>query len=206
MNPNPPAWRLVRPLAVHLPSYRRALERGYSPDNVRGAAAAAEGLAQIDVDAEAFLARMDDPEGRGPPVRLPDGSERARIPGIERWIWLGDDDAVDGFVGRFGLRWTADGSPLPPHVLGHIGYAVAPWYQRRGAATWGLAQVLVLARERGLAEVELTTDVDNEASQRVILANGGRLVGPFDKGEAYGHAPGLRFVVPLSGPSVPHAG
>lgn len=35
------------------------------------------------------------------------------------------------------------------------------------------------------------------AGQRVITANGGVLVGPFEKGAAYGSKPGLRFVIAL---------
>lgn len=228
---------LVRPTAAHLPSYVAALERGFSPDHIRGAVAAVEQLQQIAHDPAAFLALMDDPEAKGPPVTLPDGTTRARIPSLRRWMWLGaqarsaaganeaTDEATDGandeaasqpagamadaaageragqtageFVGSIGLRWTADGSPLPPHVLGHIGYAVAPWHQRRGHATGALALMLRLARERGLLEVEITTDPDNRASQRVIEANGGVLRERFDKGEAYAHAVGLRYVIGL---------
>ncbi len=190
--------RLIRPAEVNLGSYRAALERGWSPDNVRGAVAAQEQLEQIARDAAAFLALMDDPEAQGPPVKLPDGSTRARIPGLRRWMWLGDDLQPDGFIGSIGLRWTADGSPLPPHVLGHIGYAVVPWHRQHGHATRGLALLLPLARERGLREVEITTDPDNRASQRVIEANGGQLVETFDKGEAYGHVPGLRYIITLT--------
>lgn len=193
------ALRLVRPTAVHLPSCRAALERGYSPDNVRGAIAAQEQLEQIAGDPAAFLALMDDPEAAGPPVKMPDGTTRTRIPGLRRWMWLGDDADIDGFVGSIGLRWTNDGSPLPPHVLGHIGYAVVPWQHKRGHGTRALALLLPLAAELGLREVEITTDPDNRGSQRVIEANGGRLVETFDKGEVYGHAVGLRYLIALGG-------
>lgn len=194
--------RLVRPGPEHLPAYVAALARGWSPDNIRGAAAAEEQRALIADDAEAFLALMDDPDGSGPPVVLPDGSERPRIPSLRRWIWAdaGDVGAGDGgFVGSIGLRWMKDGAPLPPHVLGHIGYTVVPWRRRQGHATRALALMLGLARAQGLASVELTTDPDNIASQRVISANGGVLVATFDKGEAYGHAPGLRYRIDLPG-------
>lgn len=184
--------QLVRPAPEHLADYRAALERGWSPDNVRGAAAAAEELLHIAADPEAFLAAMDDPQGLGPPVTLPDGTRRARIPGLHRWVW---DES--GFAGSIGLRWPAGGGPLPAHVLGHIGYAVVPWKQRRGLATRALALMLPLARERGLGYVEITTDPDNLASQRVITANGGRLVESFEKGPAYGHRSGLRFRIEL---------
>jgi predicted acetyltransferase len=60
-----------------------------------------------------------------------------------------------------------------------------------------LAQMLPLARAQGLPLVWVTTDPDNTASQRVILANGGVLVERFDKGAAYGNRPGLRFRIDL---------
>lgn len=187
---------LARPGPEHLSAYVAALQRGWSPDNVRGAAAAREQLEHIERDAAGFLAQMDDPDAAAGPVTLPDGSRQPRIPSLRRWMWCGDDAAP--FAGSIGLRWTPDGTPLPPHVLGHIGYAVVPWQQRRGFATRALALLLPLARERGLARVEITTDPDNVASQRVITANGGVLVERFDKGAAYGHKPGLRFAIELA--------
>ena len=188
----PPPLALVRPAPEHLPGYVAALERGWSADNLRGAAAARDELEQITRDPAAFLALMHDPHGLGPPVTLPDGTQRQRIPGLRRWMW---DDS--GFAGTIGLRWTADGSPLPPHVLGHIGYAVVPWKQRRGHATRALGLMLAVARAQGMTEVEITTDSPNLASQKVILRNGGVLVESFDKGAPYGHVPGLRFRIVL---------
>ncbi len=138
----------------------------------------------------------DDPQGLGPPVRLPDGTERARLPGLLRWIW-DDDDGPDGFAGSINLRWMQGNVALPPHVLGHIGYAVPPWKQGRGHATRALQLLLPLAREQGQTFVELTTDVDNEASHRVIAANGGFQVEPFTKAAEYGGKPGLRFRIDL---------
>ena len=188
--------RLVRPGREHLAAYRTALDRGWSPDNLRGAAAAHEQRSLIDADPDAFLALMDDHEGAGPPVTLPDGSVKPRLPSLRRWMW-DDSGGSDGFAGSIGLRWTKDGSPLPPHVLGHVGYAVVPWQQRRGFATRALALMLDIARSRGMNAVEITTDPDNLASQRVIEANGGRLVEVFDKGAPYGHAVGWRYRVDL---------
>lgn len=59
-------------------------------------------------------------------------------------------------------------------VGGHIGYhVVAPWL-RRGHATRMLHSGLTIARRLGLSQVLLTCAVDNVASRRVIMANGGR--------------------------------
>ena len=191
--------RLIKPEAAQLPSYIAALERGWSPDNLRPQAAQ-EQLAQIANNTEAFLAQMDDPEARGPIVTLPDGSQVKRIPGLRRWMW---DEAASGsgepgFIGSIGLRWMPGGAALPPHVLGHIGYAVVPWMHNRGHATRALGLMLVLARAQGLGFVEITTDPENIASQRVITRNGGVLMGEFNKGVAYGLKPGLRFRIELA--------
>jgi predicted acetyltransferase len=57
---------------------------------------------------------------------------------------------------------------------GHIGYhIVAPW-QRQGHATRMLAEGLGECRRLGLDRVLLTCSPENDASKRVILANGGR--------------------------------
>jgi predicted acetyltransferase len=56
---------------------------------------------------------------------------------------------------------------------GHVGYHIVPAWRRRGHATRMLAAGLVECRSLGLSRVLLTCDIDNEASHRVILANGG---------------------------------
>ena len=185
--------RILRPTPALLPGFRAALERGWSDYNIRGAAAASETLQRLDTDPASFFITTDDPQALGPPVTLPDGTQRARIPGLQRWIWDAGDDSAEGFAGSINLRWMAASAALPPHVLGHIGYAVVPWRQRQGHATRALALLQPLAREHGLRSVEITTDPDNIPSQKVITANGGVLVEHFNKGEAYGHKAGLRF-------------
>ena len=181
---------LVKPSLAELPSYVAALEQGWSPDNMRQAVAP-EHLEKIAADASGFLAGLDDPDARGDSIQLPDGSTIPRLPGIIRWIWDGE------FCGSIGLRWQPGTAALPPHVLGHMGYSVVPWKQRRGYGTQALALLLPEARNQGLAYVELTTDPANLASQRVILACGGRLVEHFRKPAAFGGAEGLRFRIEL---------
>ncbi|HEY3663003.1 MAG TPA: GNAT family N-acetyltransferase, partial [Chthoniobacterales bacterium] len=97
------------------------------------------------------------------------------------------------FCGSIGLRWQAGTTALPPHCLGHIGYAVVPWKQRLGYATAALRLILPQARAVGLPYVEITTDPDNIPSQRVVQANGGILVEHFIKPVQFGSTPGLRF-------------
>ena len=189
--------RILRPTPALLSGFRAALQRGWSADNLRGAVAASETLQRLDTDPASFFMTTDDPQALGPPVTLPDGTQRSRIPGLQRWIWDAGSGGPEGFAGSINLRWMAANAALPPHVLGHIGYAVVPWKQRQGHATRALALVLPLAREQGLGSVEITTDADNIPSQKVIAANGGVLVEQFFKGEAYGNKAGLRFRIEL---------
>jgi predicted acetyltransferase len=179
--------QLVRPGPEHLASYIAALERGWSADNERGVEASREELSRIHADAAAFLASMEDREAKGPPITLPDGSAAKRLPGFRRWLWDGE------FCGSIGLRWQPGTTALPPYCLGHIGYAVVPWKQHLGYAKSALRLILPEAKAVGLPYVEITTDPDNIASQRVIEANGGILVEHFIKPPQFGCKPGLRF-------------
>lgn len=181
---------LVRPALEYLPAYVDALQRGWSPDTEREEARLEE-LRDIQEDAGAFLARCDDPEATSGPVQLPDGSFVTRLPGFHRWMWDGE------FAGSIGFRWQRGTPELPPTCLGHIGYSVVPWKRGRGYAKAALGQILPEARAQGLPYVEVTTDLDNVASQRVILANGGVLVERFAKGAQYGNGDGLRFRIQL---------
>ncbi|PSJ58277.1 GNAT family N-acetyltransferase [Pseudaminobacter soli (ex Li et al. 2025)] len=183
--------RLVKPAVEHLPSYLDALRRGWSPDNVRPEVTAREHLAAIDADPVAFVESQDDPEAKGPPITLPDGTQVPRLPGYRRFIWDGE------VAGSIGFRWQEGTSTLPSHVLGHIGYAVVPWKRGRGYATQALALMLEEARARGLAYVEITAQPDNLVSQKVILANGGVLVERFMEDPAYGAVESLRFRIDL---------
>jgi predicted acetyltransferase len=157
----PTSVRLVSPSRDWLGEFERALAAGWSPNT------------EHDISGEQLRELRRDPEGylhallHARTVRLPDGRLVPRLPSREFWI-------VDGsFCGRIGLRFQPGTEALPPHALGHIGYAVVPWKRGRGYATEALRQILPYARAEGLARVQITCDDDNEASMRVILANGG---------------------------------
>jgi predicted acetyltransferase len=182
-----PSCTLVKPALEYLPAYKSALERGWAPDNLREAAAAREQLAKISADAATFVAQLDDPLALAGPVTLPDGSQIARLPGFNRWLWDGE------FCGSINFRWQNGTSELPSYVLDHIGFSVVPWKRRLGHATRALALLLPEARVQGFDYVELTTAPDNIASQKVILANGGKLIERFLKDAAYSGDEGLRF-------------
>jgi predicted acetyltransferase len=183
--------KLIVPVLEHLDEYADALRRGWSPDNIRLAAAAREHLEAIAEDAQAFIARADDREARGGPITLLDGSKVARLPGFVRWIWDG------AFCGQIAFRWQPGTEGLPPHCLGHIGYGVVPWKRGRGYATRALALMLPEARREGLAYVELTTDPDNIVSQKVIKANGGVLIERFKAEPGHGDRDELRWRIAL---------
>ena len=186
-----PSMQLVWPAREHLPQYVAALERGWSPDNLREQAAAREELARIAVNPDGFLASLVDREAAGDPIQLPDGTTVRRLPGYHRWMWDGE------FCGSIGFRWQPGSEALPPHCLGHIGYSVVPWKRRLGYATRALRALLPDARREGLRYVEITTRTGNVPSQRVILSAGGVLVEEFTAPVALGGHRHLRYRIPL---------
>jgi predicted acetyltransferase len=192
-----PIVSLNRAVAVAMvdgPQYLDALTRGWSPDNIRGAEAAAEEIVEIAQDTVRFIAqRADDREAKGGPVKMPDGSTVERLPGFNRWLWDSE------FCGSIGFRWQPGTAQLPPHVLGHIGFSVVPWKRERKYATKALGLMLKETQAEGLPYVQLVTDSDNIASQKVILSNGGRLIEEFRKPAPYGAGPCcLRYHIVLS--------
>lgn len=182
--------KLVVPFLDGLPQYAEALRRDFYPDNIRREASARDELEKIAADPVAFVASLDDPEARGRPIPLADGTTVPRLPGYRRWMWDGDE-----FCGQIGFRWQPGTATLPPYVLGHVGYAVVPWKRRRGYATRALALLLPECKSRGLEYIELTTDPDNLVSQKVITANGGVFVERFRSDRH--HKEELRFRIML---------
>lgn len=182
-----PDGLLAKPGPEHLAGYAAALARAWSPNNIRGAAAAAEQLEVIAKDPAAFLATLDDPHGELPPYRMLDGTTQPRIPSLARIIWDGE------FCGSITLRWVPGSSALPTYLLGHTGYAVVPWKEGRGYATRALGELLPLAWERGLDWLEVVVAPDNLASQKVVTNNGGVLIERFAIPPGYHDGEALRF-------------
>ncbi len=155
-------FELIVPAAHAVAGYEAALRQGWSANTTRDVSG--EELARLTADPTGFVESMRNPTA---PVILADGTEVPRLPGCIRWMWDGE------FCGAINFRHVAGSETLPPHVSGHIGYAVVPWKQRRGYATQALRLMLPIAAASGLAWVDVTCDPDNNASRRVIEANGG---------------------------------
>ena len=175
---------LVWPAARYADGYVDALERGWSPDTTRPEAGLEE-LRQIQVDRAGFLESLVDREAAGPPIPLPDGSFGERLPGFRKWMWDGE---MCGSIGSVGNPERRNCLPTCSAISW---YSVVPWKRRRGYATAALGLMLVDAAAEGLEFVEVTTDIDNVASQRVIVANRGDLVERFRRADAYGGSDGF---------------
>ena len=154
---------LVEPSVEQLSGYVAALESGWSPNTTRDVSG--EQLAAIREDADSFVRDLNRREGGT--VTLADGTEVPRLPSCVFWIWDGE------FCGAINLRFVPGSETLPPHVSGHVGYAIVPWKRNRGYARQALRQLLPVAHGLGLPRVLITCDEDNTPSRRVIEQNGG---------------------------------
>jgi predicted acetyltransferase len=175
---------LAEPQAAMLDSYADALKRGWSPNNVRDVSG--EQLAAIAADPAAFLANLTSQTGT---YSLPDGTVVEKLPSMVCWMWDGE------FCGAISLRYQPGTADLPPHVSGHIGYAVVPWKRKHGYASRALKQMLTEAHWLGLPEVYLTTDADNIASRIVIERNRGQRAGTWSHPSVHDGAEVERWVV-----------
>lgn len=168
---------IVVPSVEHVHSYLSALERGWTFDAFfTGGVENAFHLARNSPDllVQTLSGRASET------VTLPNGESVPRLPSVMRWMWDGE------FAGSINVRWQDGTTELPAHVLGHIGYGVVSHLQGRGYATSALSKMLPLAWDAGLPFVELTTALDNIASQKVIINNGGVLVEEFTAPTAQG--------------------
>lgn len=182
---------MLKPNIDRIPAYVSALQRGWSPDNLRSEAAK-EQIASISKDPTSFVSNLDDPAAKGGPITLPDGSKVPRLPSIRRWIW--DDE----FCGHISLRWKPGTEELPPTCSGHIGYSVVPWRRGEGLASAALVAILPEAKAVGLNHVTITTSPDNPASVRVIEKAGGTLERTYTAGKSLGGHETLEFRISLA--------
>ena len=157
--------RLDAPNLDDVAGYVAALETGWSPDTTRDVSG--EHLAIYRRDPAALIHELTRQDGT---ITLASGDVVPRLP--SRVFWISDGE----FCGSINLRFVPGSDDLPPQVPGHIGYAVVPWKQRRGYASWALSVLLPVARVNGLRRLQLICDESNEPSRKVIIANGGVLV------------------------------
>lgn len=79
---------------------------------------------------------------------------------------------VDGtVVGRLSIRYELNA--YLREFEGHIGYAVLSRYRRRGYASFAVRDGLARLHQAGIEMALITCDEDNDASVRVIEAEGG---------------------------------
>ena len=182
---------IIRPEELYLESYKLALIQSISSGTTTNLDRAQRELLEIETTPESFLAKQDDSEALSGDIELSDGSFVPRLPGFTRWMWDGE------ICGEINFRWQNGTTDLPPYVLGHIGYEVFSWKRNQGYASEALKQILPEAIKLSMPFVELTTDIDNLFSQKVIKNNGGVLHERFVKPAVHGGTDGLRFRIHL---------
>lgn len=101
-------------------------------------------------------------------TKRPETTPEDLIPSTQLIAVRETDGAV---VGMLQIRHTLN--DYTAQYAGHIGYSVRPDERRKGYATRMLRDALPLCRELELRRVLVLCRVENEASRRVILKNGG---------------------------------
>ena len=89
-----------------------------------------------------------------------------RVPATTYWLYVDSVPVGYGNVRHFltdALRKEG----------GHIGYAIAPAYRKKGYGKEFLRLLLIEAKKVGIDKALVTTYLDNYASQAVAIANGG---------------------------------
>lgn len=155
---------LARPHPAFRVSYVEALREGFVWASRAPLDEAA--IAFADSHFPDYLARLDE-DGQMP---KPGGPQLSGVPSLTFWL-------VDGatFIGAVNIRARID-TPSLVHFGGHVGYAVRPSLQGRGYGRRQLALALALCRGMGIGVARLSCAQDNDASRRVIEANGGVLL------------------------------
>ena len=170
--------KLLRPSADNLHLYVSALKRELA-EGFETFHNSQEILEAAEKNPEELIANYNDLVG-GRLITVDGGVERVALPSITRW-------AYDGEVcGTIQFRWTPSSVALPPYCMGHIGYQIFPWKRSMGYGKLQLELILQEIKGFDMPHVDLTTKLDNYASQNVIKANGGIFVNQFERATEYG--------------------
>ncbi len=138
-----------------------------------------------------YFARLNDLKG-GWEFKQKDGTVRTGLPQITRWSFI--DEVM---VGTINLRWQNGTNELPEYVIGHIGYQIFPKYRGLGLATQQLTLMKELAKEVGLDLLYISHRIENLASQKVILRNGGIFIEDITVLPEHGGWKGKSYKIPL---------
>lgn len=114
------------------------------------------------VDFPNYVQRLVD-ESNG--VNLPDGYVPCNH------LWLVNDQKM--IMGVIRIRHNIDNAFLALEA-GHIGYDIAPSFRGLGYGKNMLKLALPIAKQLGISKALITANEDNQASRRVIEANGGQ--------------------------------
>ena len=131
----------------------------------------------------AFLSAGSSMDGTGPLRRMEDPAEwlafnqllerEETVPNglvpSEQFVFLRERDSA--IVGMIQFRQAFN--DFLRDFGGHIGYSVHPDERRKGYASRMLRECLGVCKSFGLERVLITCLVENEASRKTILANGG---------------------------------
>ena len=77
----------------------------------------------------------------------------------------------DEMVGRISIRHELN--DFLKEIGGHIGFITHPKWRGKGVATWMLSEALKTTHAKAIGKVLLTCDEHHEASEKIILRNGG---------------------------------
>lgn len=87
---------------------------------------------------------------------------------VSQYIYVREHDRK--VIGAINNRFTLTDEVA---LFGHVAYSICPSERRKGYATSMLRDILPMCRMQGMDEVVVTCFVDNIASRKVILRNGG---------------------------------
>ncbi len=169
--------KLIFPDQKYEDDYLAALEEIKNEINDTGLARPADNQSFTD-----FIEKLNS-QSKG--HNLPDGYLPATT------YWLIDDDE---FIGRVQIRHELNKQLM--NVGGHIGYYIRPSKRQRGYGNKILELGIKKAQELGIPNVLVTCDIDNIASKKIIVENGGVYENTFDEGN--GKTPTLRYWIKVT--------